>query len=222
MNKVVNLLKIYNQGKENECRALDGVSFDFEQGEMIAVVGHSGSGKSTLLNIIAGLLMPDGGDVIVDGMRVAGLSPRDLAEYRNKKVGIIRQDYLLADSLSVVDNVILPLYFVKMSDDERLKRVADMLDRLGIKNKANQKAGRLSGGEKQRAAIARALINNPAILLADEPTGALDSKNGNTVMEILKEINLAGQTVIIVTHNQDIANQCKRTITLADGKIVSV
>lgn len=202
--------------------ALGGVSLSIRPGEAVAVLGPSGCGKSTLLNLIAGLDRPSSGSVTVAGVRVDSLGETRSARYRRSHVGMVFQFFNLLDDLTAIDNVVLP---ARLSGADRIAardRAATLLVRLGIGHRADQYPGRLSGGERQRVAIARALINDPALLLADEPTGALDSDSGRQVADVLREINVAGQTVVLVTHDGSLARSvATRTIQMRDGRVVS-
>ncbi len=201
--------------------ALDGVSLDVRAGEAVAVLGPSGSGKSTLLNLIAGLDRPSDGSVTVDGLRVDGLSEAASARYRRARIGMVFQFFNLLDDLTVADNVLLPAQLAGAPRAEARRRAAELLTRLGIDRHAGAYPGRLSGGERQRVAVARALMNRPALLLADEPTGALDSASGEDVRELLAALNADGQTIVLVTHDLGLAASCAtRTIELVDGRIV--
>ncbi|MGW2045082.1 ABC transporter ATP-binding protein [Streptomyces sp. NPDC001858] len=201
--------------------ALADVTLDVRAGEAVAVLGPSGSGKSTLLNLIAGLDRPSTGSVTVDGLRVDGLSEAASAQYRRSKVGMVFQFFHLLDDLTVTDNVLLPAQLAGTPRAEARGRAAGLLERLGIDRHAAAYPGRLSGGERQRVAVARALMNRPALLLADEPTGALDSAAGEDVRELLTELNAEGQTIVLVTHDLGLAESCAtRTVELVDGRIV--
>jgi putative ABC transport system ATP-binding protein len=183
-------------------------------------MGPSGSGKSTLLNVVAGLERPTGGTVLVDGEDLARLDEEALAHHRSKRVGMVFQAFNLLPRLSVVDNVALPLAFSGVPAAERLQRARAMLDRLGMSARADHRSNELSGGELQRAAVARALIGDPAILLADEPTGNLDSGNGAALIALFEELHAQGQTVLLVTHDAQIASHAERTIRMHDGRVV--
>ncbi|MER6953306.1 MULTISPECIES: ABC transporter ATP-binding protein [unclassified Streptomyces] len=201
--------------------ALADVTLSVQAGEAVAVLGPSGSGKSTLLNLVAGLDRPSAGSVTVDGLRVDGLSEAGSAQYRRSKVGMVFQFFNLLDDLTVTDNVLLPAQLAGMPRAEARGRAAGLLERLGIDRHAGAYPGRLSGGERQRVAVARALMNRPALLLADEPTGALDSASGEDVRELLTELNAEGQTIVLVTHDLGLAESCAtRTVELVDGRIV--
>jgi putative ABC transport system ATP-binding protein len=200
--------------------ALAGVTLGIRHGEFVAVMGPSGSGKSTLLNVVAGLERPTGGTVLVDGEDLARLDEEALAHHRSKRVGMVFQAFNLLPRLSVVDNVALPLAFSGVPAAERLQRARAMLDRLGMSARADHRSNELSGGELQRAAVARALIGDPAILLADEPTGNLDSGNGAALIALFEELHAQGQTVLLVTHDAQIASHAERTIRMRDGRVV--
>jgi putative ABC transport system ATP-binding protein len=201
--------------------ALAGVTLNVRAGEALAVIGPSGSGKSTLLNLIAGLDRPSAGSVTVDGLRVDGLSETASARYRRARIGMVFQFFHLLDDLTVTDNVLLPAQLAGMPRTEARGRAADLLAYLGIDRHAGAYPGRLSGGERQRVAVARALMNRPALLLADEPTGALDTASGEDVRELLTALNADGQTIVLVTHDLGLAESCaSRTVELVDGRIV--
>lgn len=198
--------------------ALDDLTLTVEAGEAVAVLGPSGSGKSTLLNLIAGLDRPDAGTVTVAGVRLDGLGEAASARYRRKHVGMVFQFFNLLDDLTVADNVILPAQLAGMARAEAQRRCAGLLDSLGIARHARAYPGRLSGGERQRVAVARALMNRPTLLLADEPTGALDSAAGDDVRKLLTDLHAEGQTLVLVTHDEALADRCAtRTIRLVDG-----
>ena len=202
--------------------ALDRVSLDIRQGEAAAVMGPSGSGKSTLLNMIAALDRPTAGTITVAGQRVDTLSETRAAVYRRRSVGMIFQFFNLLDDLTVADNVVLPAQLAGVRRCRARARAADLLASLGIEKYANSYPGRLSGGERQRVAIARALINSPVLLLADEPTGALDTATGEAIGHMLKELNAGGQTLVLVTHSPDLAARyATRIIHLTDGQVVA-
>lgn len=221
-SEVRNLVKEYAGQGGQKTRALSDVSFTFESGELISITGKSGSGKSTLLKILGGQIPFDGGSAVIEGVALENATAKSLSGYRNTKIGLVYQDFMLVDDISVIENVMLPLYFRKMPQSERYKKAAEVLTAVNMKDKANRKAGTLSGGEKQRVAVARALVKNPAVILADEPTGALDVTNGAAITELLFEINAKGKTVIIVTHDEELADKCRRKIVLSDGKIIKI
>ena len=200
--------------------AVEGVSFDVARGEAVAVMGPSGSGKSTLLNLIAGLDRPTEGTVTVAGQRIDSLNETSLAKYRRQRVGMIFQFFNLLDDLTVADNVMLPAQLAGAPRAKARRRTDDLLERLRIGEHRQAYPARLSGGERQRVAIARALVNSPELLLADEPTGALDTTTGEEIGELLRELNRAGQSMIMVTHNPDLAlRYAQRTIQIVDGKL---
>jgi putative ABC transport system ATP-binding protein len=202
--------------------AVDGVSLDVAPGEAVAVMGPSGSGKSTLLNLIAGLDRPTGGTVMVAGQRIDTLSETRLARYRRRQTGMIFQFFNLLDDLTVLDNVLLPAQLAGVRRARARARAGELLATLGIERYRNTYPGRLSGGERQRVAIARALINSPALLLADEPTGAVDTVTGEEIGQLLVDLNTAGQTLVLVTHSPDLAARyASRVIRLVDGRIAS-
>ncbi|WCD98406.1 ABC transporter ATP-binding protein [Streptomyces sp. HUAS 31] len=201
--------------------ALAGVSLSVRAGEALAVLGPSGSGKSTLLNLIAGLDRPSGGSVTVDGQRVDRLGEAASAKYRRARIGMVFQFFNLLEDLTVADNVLLPAQLAGTPRAEARRRAADLLAHLGIDRHADAHPGTLSGGERQRVAVARALMNRPALLLADEPTGALDTASGEDVRQLLTALNADGQTIVLVTHDLGLAESCaSRTIELVDGRIV--
>jgi putative ABC transport system ATP-binding protein len=202
--------------------ALDAVSLSIAAGEAIAILGPSGSGKSTLLNLVAGLDHPTSGTVTVDGVRVDRLSEAGSARYRRAKVGMVFQFFNLLDDLTVADNVMLPAQLAGMGRGAAQQRAAELLATLGIDRHARAYPGRLSGGERQRVAVARALMNRPALLLADEPTGALDTASGEEVRQLLKDLHADGQTIVLVTHDLALAESCAtRTVQLVDGRVAA-
>jgi putative ABC transport system ATP-binding protein len=199
---------------------LKGIDLIIEQGEMVAIMGSSGSGKSTLLNVLGLLDNFDAGSYHLDEVDMSELSERQSARYRSRFLGFVFQSFNLIAFKSALENVALPLFYQKIPRRERQKRALAMLDRMGMGDRANHLPSELSGGQKQRVAMARALITTPRVILADEPTGALDSVTSNEVMDVLREVNSTGITVIIVTHEADIAARCDRTIRLKDGRII--
>ncbi len=217
--EIKNLKKIYDQGKENEFHALDGVDLEVEKGDFLSIMGVSGSGKSTLMNIIGCLDKPTSGLYILDGEEIDKLEQRDLVKIRRNKIGFIFQNFNLLPRMQAVRNVELPLIYKGVKPRERRKRAKELLEEVGLGNKVRHKPNMLSGGEQQRVAVARALVNEPSVLLADEPTGNLDSKSGSQVMDLLKALNEKGVTIIVVTHDQNIADQTKKVIKINDGKI---
>lgn len=214
-----NITKIYGS-KENKFKALSNINLKINDGEMIAIVGPSGSGKSTLLNIIGTIDNATSGSYILNNININTLKSKDIAKLRNKNFGFIFQYFGLLNDISVYKNVRIPLEYCKCNRTEASKRIDKLLERLGILDKKKYTPKELSGGQCQRVSIARALVNNPNIILADEPTGALDKSTGNEVLNILNEINKSGKTVIIVTHDLDIANKCSRIIKIEDGVII--
>ncbi len=201
--------------------ALAGLSLQVRRGEFLAVMGPSGSGKSTLLNILAGLERPTAGRVVVDGVDLGTLDESGLARYRRGNIGIIFQAFYLLPRYRVIDNVAFPLMFAGVTLDERLRRAAAILERLGMGPRAGHRPSQLSGGELQRTAIARALITDPALLLADEPTGNLDSANGEALLGLLSELHDKGQTIVLVTHDAAIASRAQRIVRMRDGRFVA-
>lgn len=216
-----NVHKIYNKGKANEFEALKGVDFNVNDGELVAIIGKSGAGKSTLLHILACIDSYESGEYIIDDILVQKLSESKLADIRNKKIGMVMQDFALIDDFSCIENVMLPLDFAKKKASDRKEKAMNALRSVGMDSMAKKPVNKLSGGQKQRVAIARAIVNEPSVILADEPTGALDSKTSSEIMELFHSMNNAGKTVIIVTHDLEIAKQCGRIIEISDGKIIS-
>jgi len=214
--KLENITKIYGK-KDNEVRALSNVSLSIEKGEIVAVVGPSGSGKSTLLNIIGCIDSPTEGSYWLDNSLIKNSKQKDMARIRNERFGFVVQDFALVERYTVKKNVLIPLSYSSKKISKN--RADELLERLGLSEKKNVLASDLSGGQRQRVAIARALINDPDIILADEPTGALDKNTGFEVMKILTELNEEGKTIIVVTHNSRVAEMCSRVITIEDGMI---
>lgn len=217
--KMRNIGKVYKMGK-NEYKALFDINLDIKKGEFVSIVGPSGAGKSTLMNIIGCLDNATSGEYFLDEINTS-CNDNKLAEIRNKKIGFIFQNYNLLSKLSVLENVELPLIYQGLKSSEIRKKSMEALEKVGLTSHIKHKPAELSGGQKQRVAIARALVTNPEIILADEPTGALDSKTGKEVMEMIKELNKEGNTIILITHDRDIAKQAKRIVTVMDGKITS-
>ena len=212
--------KIYREGLESEVRALDGVSLTIEKGEFVAIVGQSGSGKSTMMNVLGCLDIPTRGDYRLNGVDVLELSDRDLSAIRNKEIGFIFQQYNLIQNLTVLENVELPLIYQGINLDDRREMALEALERVGLDKRAKNKPIELSGGQQQRVAIARAIATRPAIIMADEPTGALDSRTGLEVLRFLQSLNKEGTTVILITHDNSIAATARRVVRMTDGKIV--
>ncbi len=215
-----NVYKIYSEGLESEVRALDGVSLEIEQGEFVAVVGQSGSGKSTMMNVLGCLDIPTRGDYYLGGVDVRELTDKELSRIRNKQIGFIFQQYNLIQSLSVLENVELPLIYQGIDPIDRRELAMEALERVGLADRANHKPTQMSGGQQQRVAIARAISTHPPIIMADEPTGALDSRTGLEVLGFLQQLNKEGSTVILITHDNGIAATARRVVRLADGKII--
>ena len=220
MIKVSNLCKVFRT-EEIETTALNGVSFEIKDGEFVAIMGPSGCGKSTLLNILGLLDNPTEGSYKFGDTEVAKLKEKDRTKFRKGNIGFVFQSFNLIDELNVYENIELPLRYLNIPASERKARVTEMMKRMNISHRANHFPQQLSGGQQQRVAIARACVANPKLILADEPTGNLDSKNGKEVMELLQELNNEGATIVMVTHSQKDAAMAQRTIDLFDGKIVS-
>lgn len=217
MIKVVDVYKSYYLTKDKYCKALNGISFTIDDGEIVAITGKSGSGKSTIMHIIGCIDDYDNGEVIIDGKSITKMKDKEKAAFRNSVVGIVLQDFALIPEYTVYENVAIPLIFKKNGMHNK-KHIENALTEVGMIEYKNQKANQLSGGQKQRVAIARAIINNPKYILADEPTGALDSETTKQIMDIFLELNSKGRTVVIITHEQEIAAMCSRIINLKDGK----
>lgn len=211
--------KIYQMGEE-AVHAIDGVSLTVYKGEFLAIVGQSGSGKSTCMNIIGCLDVPTSGQYFLDGIDVSTMTDDELAEIRNKKLGFIFQQYNLIPKLTVRQNVELPLLYAGLSEKDQAARAMESLERVGLTDKSKNYPSQLSGGQQQRVSIARALAGNPSIILADEPTGALDSKTGKEVLEFLKKLHKEGNTIVLITHDNTIAAQAERVVKIQDGKII--
>ena len=218
--EVKNVYKIYNPG-ENEVRALDGISVTIDHGEFVAIVGHSGSGKSTFMNMLGCLDTPTSGDYYLDGVNVAGMTDDELSDIRNKQIGFIFQRFHLIPSLTAQENVELPLVYRGMPAEQRRQLAEEALTRVGMEHRMKHRPSELSGGQQQRVAIARAIAARPPIIMADEPTGNLDTRSGEDVMKILHELNEEGRTIVLITHDNDIARQATRAIRIIDGKVVS-
>ena len=215
-----NVYKIYGEGLESEVRALDGVSLDIEKGEFVAVVGQSGSGKSTMMNVLGCLDIPTRGTYHLDGVDVLELSDKQLSRIRNKQIGFIFQQYNLIQNLTVLENVELPLIYQGIDPIDRWELAMQALARVGLADRAQHKPTQMSGGQQQRVAIARAISTRPPIIMADEPTGALDSRTGHEVLGFLQQLNKEGSTVILITHDNGIAATARRIVRIADGKII--
>ena len=219
--EIKNIYKIYNEGKESEVRALDGVTLSIDRGEFVAIIGASGSGKSTLMNILGCLDVPTYGDYILNGTDVTDRTDRQLAHIRNKEIGFIFQGYNLIPALTAYENVELPLIYQGISVFQRKERVMAALERVGLADRFGHRPSEMSGGQQQRVAIARAIATHPPIIMADEPTGALDSKTGKHVLEILHSLHEGGSTIILITHDNGIAATAHRIVRISDGHIVA-
>ena len=216
--QMIDIRKEYKMGDET-VYANDGITLDIDKGEFVAIVGKSGSGKSTLMNIIGALDVPTSGTYLLGGKDVGKMSDNQLADIRNKMIGFVFQQYNLLPRMNILENVELPLLYAHVATHEREKRALEALEKVGLAEKAKQMPKQLSGGQQQRVSIARALAANPSLILADEPTGALDSKTSRQVLDFFKKIHEEGNTVIMITHDNSIAIEAKRVIRIADGKI---
>lgn len=211
----------YNKGQENEVHALKQASLSVEQGDFVGLVGASGSGKTTFLQIIGGMIRPTGGDYFFDGMNVRAMKDRQLARFRKQKIGYVLQDYGLLRDRNVLENVCLPMMFSHMKWHAVENRAMELLTELHIDHLKTRRVNQLSGGQNQLVAVARALAMNPPVILADEPTGSLDSNTSAHLMESLIKLNNAGTTILIVTHNEEISRQCKRIVRIRDGRLLA-
>ena len=220
MIRLEGITKVYKMG-ESEVRALDGVDLHIRPHEFVSIIGPSGSGKSTLMNMIGCLDVPTSGRYWIDGVEGSKMSDNQLADLRNKKLGFIFQQYNLLTKLTAIENVELPLIYRGIGAAKRREMAMEALDRVGLKDKMNHKPTELSGGQQQRVSIARALSSHPSLILADEPTGALDSKSGVEIMQMLHDLHEEGNTIVIITHDLGIAKQAERIVTIRDGKITS-
>lgn len=218
--QIKDLKRVYQMGN-TEVRALDGVTFDIHRNEYIAIMGPSGSGKSTMMNLIGCLDTPSEGEYILNGHRVSEMDDKELADIRNREIGFVFQTFNLLARTDCLANVELPLIYAGMAGADRKARAIDVLTKVGLGDRLDHKPNELSGGQRQRVAIARALVNDPSILLADEPTGNLDTKTGEEIMELFEALYKAGNTIILVTHENDIANHARRIVRLRDGKVES-
>ena len=219
--EIQDIFKIYNEGKESEVRALDGVSLQIDRGEFVAIVGQSGSGKSTMMNVLGCLDIPTYGEYHLDGTDIGSLSDKQLARIRNREIGFIFQGYNLIQELDALENVTLPLIYRGVSVFDREDMAMEALAKVGMDDRAHHRPSEMSGGQQQRVAIARAIATSPPIIMADEPTGALDSKTGKHVLEILRDLYRGGTTILLITHDDGIAATAKRVVRLSDGKIIS-
>lgn len=222
MIEIKNLYKTYNYGKPNAFEALKDVSLTINDGEMVAIIGKSGAGKSTLMHILGCIDDFEKGQYIFNGKDISKVNEKKSAAIRNSEIGIVLQEVALMEQYTVLENVIMPLFFTPKSGrrSEKEKRALEILKRLEMDEYAHKKVNKLSGGQKQRVAIARAMINNPSVLLADEPTGALDVKTTDEIMKVFRNLNKNGTTVIIITHDMEVAGMCDRIIEISDGKII--
>lgn len=218
MIELKNISKSYNLG-EQELKVLDNINFKVQKGEFVSIIGPSGSGKSTMMNILGLLDVADSGEYLLDNRSIKDANDSILADIRNKKIGFIFQSFNLLPKMNALENVQVPLMYRGMNKKESQKRAYEILEKVGLKGREKHMPSQLSGGQQQRVAIARALIGEPEIILADEPTGALDSKTGNEVMELLQELNREGQTIILITHDISIANRANRIVKMMDGKL---
>ena len=216
------IVKRYYEGKENELEILHGMDLTVRQGDFVAIVGESGSGKSTLMNIIGALDKPTAGTYLLDGTNVQAMTDSQLSVIRNKKIGFVFQNFNLIGRTSALKNVELPMLYAHVPPRQRTQRARELLAAVGMADRADHQPNELSGGQMQRVAIARAMANDPSLLLADEPTGALDSATSRTVMDIFHRLNRQqGKTIVLITHSQQLAEECPRILTLIDGRIVS-
>ena len=216
------IIKAYNIGLESEIEILHGIDLEIYEGEFVAIVGESGSGKSTLMNIIGVLDKQTKGEYYLDGIDIKNANEAEMNVIRNKKIGFVFQNFNLIGRTSALRNVELPMLYAGVPAEERTKRAKELLSKVGMASRANHMPNELSGGQKQRVAIARSLVNNPSIILADEPTGALDSETSTMVMNIFNDLNKnQGKTIILITHSKEIAEQCPRIVTIKDGKIIN-
>lgn len=226
MIEIKDIKKTYNLGKTNAFEALHGISMTIANGEMVAVMGTSGAGKSTLLHILACIDRYDSGEYIIDGELIGKVSERKMAEIRNSRIGMVMQDFALVEDFTAIENVIIPLDFSRKSNRKKKKEkrqvALEVLEAVGMQEFAGKPVKKLSGGQKQRIAIARAIVNRPDLLLADEPTGALDSVTTKEIMNVFRSLNKQGKTIVIVTHDKEVAEQCDRIVEISDGKIISV
>ena len=217
-----NIVKRFYENQENELEILHGINLDIHEGEFVSIVGESGSGKTTLMNIIGILDRPTEGDYILDGISIADAKDRELSHIRNQKIGFVFQTYNLISRTTALKNVELPMLYAGVSKKERKERAQHYLEMMGMADRMTHKPDELSGGQKQRVAIARALSNNPSIILADEPTGALDSETGRNIMDIFHRLNYEqGKTIVLITHSKELAAETGRIITIQDGQIIS-
>ena len=216
--KLQDVKKEYLMG-DSKINALDGVDVAINKGDFIAIIGPSGSGKSTMMNMVGALDMPTSGKIFLDGKNVAQMHESDLAQIRGKKIGFIFQTFNLIPTLTALENVSLPMMFQGTGKKERTRKAMELLEKVGLSDRENHLPSELSGGQRQRVAIARSLANNPDVILADEPTGNLDSKTGKEILELFVELNKEGKTIIIVTHDDDVAKKARKVLKMKDGKL---
>ena len=217
-----NIIKRYYIGKPNELQILNGISLDVHEGEFLAIVGQSGSGKSTLMNMIGAFDRPTEGTYFLNGIDISTLDDAELSRIRNREIGFVFQTFNLISRTNALKNVEMPMMYAGMPRKERLKRAEELLALVGMSERADHQPNELSGGQKQRVAIARAMANNPSILLADEPTGALDSKTGRMIMDLFHKLHKEnGTTIVLITHSNELAEECERIVTISDGSIVA-
>lgn len=214
-----NVYKIYSEGLESEVRALDGVSLEIERGEFVAIVGQSGSGKSTMMNVLGCLDIPTRGDYFLNGTDVRELTDKELSRIRNKEIGFIFQQYNLIQDLTVLENVELPLVYQGVSADDRREMALAALERVGLAERVKHRPTQMSGGQQQRVAVARAIAAHPPLILADEPTGNLDTRAGARVFEIIRALHAEGNTIVLITHDEGLARKAQRIVRITDGKI---
>lgn len=221
MIKIKNVYKTYNLGMKNQFLALNNISLDIKDNDMLAIIGASGSGKSTLIHLIACIDYFEKGDIFIDDINIGKISEKQRSEIRNKKIGIVFQDFALIEDASVYDNIELPLLLSGKHYSSKTKRklITESLQNVGIENLIDKPVSQLSGGQKQRVAIARAIVNEPSVILADEPTGALDSKTSSEIINLFSMLHNQGKTIVLITHDMYIANCCERIVEIKDGKI---
>lgn len=221
MIEVKGVSKIYTMGKE-QVTALDNVNLTIKDGEFVAIVGPSGSGKSTLMHLVGGLDTPTSGSIVVNGKDISKLKDKDMSKYRNQTIGFVFQSFNLENTQTALENVTMPLIFAGIGNRERKLKANRALEMVGLQDKIKHKPNEMSGGQRQRVSIARALVNEPSIIFADEPTGNLDSKNGELIMNLLSDLNEKGYTIIMVTHNMEEAKKARRMIKIRDGQVQEV
>ncbi|MCQ2514830.1 MAG: ABC transporter ATP-binding protein [Ruminococcus sp.] len=221
MINMTNIIKRYYIGQPNELQILNGIDLRVDEGEFVAIVGQSGSGKSTLMNIIGALDRPTEGEYFFNNRDISKMSDKELSKIRNKEIGFVFQNFNLIPRATALKNVELPMVYAKVGRKERTQRAKELLEMVDMSSRYNHNPNELSGGQKQRVAIARAMANNPNLILADEPTGALDTKTGRTVMDIFHKLHSEGKTIVLITHSPELAEETERIITISDGNIIS-